>query len=317
MLKEVKVWLCLSAMMCVLMTMIGGYTRLTESGLSIVEWKPVTGIVPPISTSDWSNEFSKYQLSPEYKLINYNISTDEFKFIYLVEYTHRLMARVTGLIIIVPLLWFYISGKLHIKRDRRYILIPFLLLMQGFVGWCMVKSGLINIPYVNHFKLATHLILAVLLYSYILSLLFDCRFSIKRLTILSLVIVQVFFGGLVAGLDAGLIYNTFPLMEGNILPLEIVNLNYITFWQDAAAVQFIHRINAYITAIVVIYYAFAIRSHDKKSFWLVIATIFLQFMSGVMTLIMMVPISLGLLHQIGALILIGALLYSFRNREKY
>ena len=158
------VWLVVCCCMVALMVFIGGLTRLTNSGLSIVEWKPISGVIPPITDSEWAEEFAKYKTSPEYLKLNSHMVVGEFKFIFWLEFIHRFIARLTGLIYFLPLLYFYIKGKINVKSGGVYLLTLMLFAMQGFIGWYMVKSGLVNMPHVSHFRLAAHLIIAFFIY---------------------------------------------------------------------------------------------------------------------------------------------------------
>lgn len=240
--RVITKWLLLTCIMVIAMIIVGGITRLTGSGLSIVEWRPVTGILPPFSYDAWQDEFAKYQLCPEYNAVNYGMTLSEFKFIYLLEFIHRLLGRATGLIYILPLIYFYFKGIIKNRDILSYIIILLLFCVQGFMGWYMVKSGLVNHPSVSHFRLAFHLIIAVIIYyllfyklvkNYCDILLISSQTNLKLPLILciaslAMIYVQIFLGALVAGLDAGLIYNSFPLMGGNFIPTEIKD-NFLSF----------------------------------------------------------------------------------------
>jgi cytochrome c oxidase assembly protein subunit 15 len=307
--NSIKIWLIASAFMCILMVFIGGVTRLSNAGLSIVEWKPVTGLLPPLSNYAWEEEFSKYQKSPEYRIINTHMTLSEFKKIFLIEFIHRIAARLTGVIICIPLMFFYFSGRLPFAQNKSYLLIPLLLLAQGFMGWYMVKSGLKFKPYVSHFRLTAHLMLAVALYSIILWKLYQGKFrpSALGITALSVVYIQIFLGGLVAGLDAGLIYNTFPLMGESFVPEEYLALNVIDIIYDPASVQFLHRSMAYVVLICTIAFAYTIKNMAAI---FIVSAVLMQVITGVMTLVLVVPFSLALIHQFFAMILLTSIIYA-------
>jgi len=296
----VKIWLYASALLVLLMIFIGGLTRLSDAGLSIVEWKPITGIIPPISQNDWDVEYSKYQSSPEYKIINNHMLLSEFKKIFWLEFVHRLVARLTGLVICLPLLYFYFTKKLLFSKNKSHLLLPVFLLSQGLMGWYMVKSGLKDAPHVSHFRLAAHMMLAVALYSVIVHKIRKCVVTPLSATTLFLVYLQIFLGALVAGLDAGLIYNTFPLMGGDIVPLELYNS--VSVWSDPASMQFMHRSMAYVVMVVCLFFAY-----KNKSMAVVLVLVF-QVVTGILTLLYRVPIPVALLHQMGAMVLLTSVM---------
>lgn len=316
--------------MVIAMIIIGGITRLTDSGLSIVEWRPVTGILPPFSYDAWQAEFAKYQLFPEYNSVNYGMTLSEFKFIYLLEFIHRLLGRATGLIYVLLLMYFYFKGVIKNRDILSYIIILLLFCVQGFMGWYMVKSGLVNHPSVSHFRLAFHLIIAVIIYHLlfyklvknycdILLISSEINFNLPLiLCIASLAIIymQIFLGALVAGLDAGLIYNSFPLMGGNFIPTEIKD-NFLSFknWYDPVFVQFMHRLGAYsLSVIIVTLIIFLLKTKhptlNKVAFYLTIALL-LQLSTGVMTLLYYVPIIAASMHQFFAIVLLSMLIWCY------
>ncbi len=320
----IKYWLFTLCVLIIFIIMIGGYTRLTGSGLSITEWKPVTGVVMPISNDAWIKEFDKYKQSPEFEHINFMIDLLEFKKIYITEYFHRILGRVLFILYSLPLLYFVIKNYISIDERPRYIFALILILAQGAAGWYMVKSGLINDPHVSHFRLALHLLLAVLLYTILLwqffkssgeIILIPARTNISAIKVIALITIlilflQIIFGAFVAGLKAGLIYNQFPLMGESIIPDEI--------WQNGASlydpvfIQFIHRFGAYIATICVLLllikgYKLRITKLNRALFMLFLVLV-VQFVLGVVTLIYLVPTSLAIIHQVGAVILLSALL---------
>lgn len=321
-------WLILCCALVVIMVAIGGFTRLTHSGLSIVEWKPVSGIIPPLTETDWQEEFTKYKTSPEYKSHNYDISLSDFKFIFTVEFVHRLAGRITGLVFLFPFVLFLITGEIRKKYLPTYGIILLLLGLQGFMGWYMVKSGLVDLPHVSHFRLAFHLLLAVIIYSLLFWQLMLNSFDILLLPSnivlklpqsvfslsLTVLLIQIFLGGMVAGLDAGLVYNSFPLMGDSFIPPEVgfKTLSLASFY-DPVFIQFIHRINGYILALFILFLCRLLfqlnNSHLNKASYLLFAALVLQVLSGVITLLYSVPMSFALLHQLSSIILLSCLLW--------
>ena len=315
-------WLLFCACLVFLMVVIGGLTRLTESGLSIVEWKLVTGILPPLNETQWQEEFARYQTSPQYRNVNSGMDVAAFKSIYWLEYLHRLLGRLVGVAFFVPLLFFLARKRIPPQLRPRLVAIFLLGGMQGAIGWYMVKSGLIDMPMVSPLRLAFHLSLAFVLFALLLWSAYDCgvrrwqnssaglrKFS--SVTI-ALVLAQVILGALVAGLDAGLVYNSFPTMNGQWMPSEIAFLNpwWRNLWQNAATVQFMHRMGAYIVAVTLGIFAVKLMRNDrderlKKAGMVLLLLLAAQFTLGVLTLLYQVPVPLASLHQAFALILFG------------
>ncbi len=318
----VSYWLLCCSLMILCMVIIGGITRLTNSGLSIVEWKPVTGIIPPLSENDWDIEFSKYQTSPEFKLINNKMDLEAFKKIFWLEFFHRLAGRIIGLCFFIPAIFFWYYNKLTQKTKKSLLLITFIGLAQGFMGWYMVKSGLASTPYVSHFRLTFHLLLALAIFGLSLNEALRLYYNSKykenlasiNLVCIILTTIQIALGGLVAGLDAGLIYNTFPLMGEHIYPSEIFSENIGSYLSSPALVQFFHRVNACILSLVIFY--LAIKELNHKNYYSALTLtllIIFQFMLGVLTLIFQVPVFLGSLHQLFAFFLFGFLVIISRK----
>lgn len=316
--KTQERWLVASSVMVIIMIFIGGLTRLSGAGLSIVEWQPVTGILPPFSDSDWIIEFTKYKSSPEFKIINSDITIDGFKEIFWLEFIHRLAARITAAVICLPLIYFFISGGFSLKRDKKYLILPILIGLQGFMGWYMVKSGLIQNPNVSHFRLAIHLILAVILYHIIIALNNGHSFiNMKKFDflVIGIIYLQIFFGALVAGLKAGMIYNTFPLMGLDFIPPELLSCNGIyEILCDPASVQFIHRITAYILAILIIIKAIWLCTSNTIGSIVLLFILFTQIILGILTIIYSVPIGVALIHQMGAIILLTIMILTSGQR---
>ncbi len=325
--RNIRLWLLICSILVLCMIILGGYTRLTDSGLSIVEWKPVTGVVYPLNQSMWEQEFSKYQESPEYKFKNFNFTLQEFKQIYFVEYAHRLLGRILGIIFILPFFYFLIKKQLTKDLIKKLMVIFVLGGVQGAIGWYMVKSGLSNMPEVSQYRLALHLLMALLIYGLLIWNFFSLsksKLSITPhknllyipLTLLSLVVLQIFSGALVAGLNAGLIYNTFPLMDGQAVPvgLSIIEPWYLNFFENVTMVQFVHRTLGAIILFCAILLSpimlARVSAQKLKLAWVcLLFVVLMQFTLGVLTLLNAVPLSLGLLHQLGAIILFTNLLF--------
>ena len=321
-------WLRVMCAAIICMIFIGGLTRLTDSGLSITEWKPVTGILPPLNEAAWISEFDKYKQTPEYIQINNNMNLAEFKSIFWLEFIHRIAGRITGILYIFPLIYFLFNKTINSKKIYIYLIGLILLISQGIAGWYMVKSGLISAPCVSHFRLAIHLLLAIALYALLFWQLMresfykipiDIKTNLVPLNIglnicLILLFIQITFGAFVAGLDAGLVYNQFPLMGDSIIPNEITSGKFgLNSFYDPVFVQFIHRMLAYIVTIAILVTCLiGLKIQNlllSKSLVYLIITLILQIMVGILTLIYLVPIILALLHQIGAVILLSTLLW--------
>jgi cytochrome c oxidase assembly protein subunit 15 len=313
-----------------MMIMVGGATRLTHAGLSIVEWKPITGIIPPLTQAQWLEAFGSYKQFPEYKLVNRGMNLADFQFIYFMEYFHRLLGRMMGLWFMAPLAIFWIRNQLSFRLKVRSLIALFLGLSQGILGWYMVKSGLVKDPAVSHYRLTAHLLLAIGLYG----LLFWTALEIMRphvknsaelespliarLSFISCaaIMLTILYGGLVAGLKAGLIYNTFPLMEGQFIPDEWAFYDpiWLNFFENAALVQCIHRWLAISTSIFILYTSWITWSqssgkHTRTTGLIFGCTALIQVTFGVLTLLFHVPVGLGTLHQGMAVVLLSLGLY--------
>lgn len=317
--NKIKYWIATLIIIILFMIFLGGITRLTHSGLSITEWNPITGILPPLNKQQWLQEFAKYQATPEFKLINFDISFENFKSIYLMEYSHRVLGRFIGLFFFIPFIFFFYRFQLPSNIKKTLLLIGFLIIAQGFMGWYMVKSGLVNNPDVSHFRLAAHLGLALFILTlsvYIFTITsknniildnYSIKFKNYLLIISSLIFIQIIIGALVAGLDAGLVYNDFPLMNNKLLPDNFTN-NFLTFnLYDPGIIQFFHRIMAYIlfliAALVVIKTYLTNNIYLRKNCFRLFYLILLQILIGIITLLYNVPIYLGSIHQMVAVII--------------
>jgi len=328
----VRVWLLLVAMLIAIMVLVGGATRLTESGLSIVEWKPVTGALPPLNAAQWTEAFEGYKAIPQYRQLNSGMSLDEFKTIFWWEWSHRLLGRVIGFAYLLPFIWFLWRGILGAELRRRLWLIFGLGALQGAVGWWMVASGLSQRVEVSQYRLATHLVLALLIFAGIVWTLrrldqpvpsaASFRQKITAWVILVLTFIQLYLGALVAGLRAGRIYNTWPDIDGGFLP-PLAGLLFETPWwrnffENTLTVQFEHRMVAYaLFALSVLHAADVGLSRTGKreiegSLWLA-GAVALQATLGILTLLNEVPMGLALSHQAVAIcVLIFAVLQAER-----
>ena len=312
--RAVRLWLLVVAALIALMVVVGGATRLTESGLSIVEWKPVTGALPPLTEAQWSAAFEAYKTIPQYHALNAGMDLAQFKTIFWWEWSHRLLGRVIGMVYLLPFLYFLWRGALAAELKRRLWVIFGLGALQGAVGWWMVASGLSQRIEVSHDRLATHLVLALLIYAAIVwtlrrlgarePLAVSARLKITSLVLVVLTFVQLYLGALVAGLRAGLVYNTWPLIDGAFIP-EAARLWFDTPWwrnlfDNALTVQFEHRMTAYALVVLAILHALDARGAPRAAvsgaLWLV-AAIALQATLGILTLLNQVPIALALAHQ--------------------
>jgi cytochrome c oxidase assembly protein subunit 15 len=328
--KPIAIWLLVCCALVFAMVVVGGVTRLTHSGLSIVEWQPIVGTMPPLSQSDWDELFEKYHQTPQYKKINLGMSLDEFKYIFWWEYFHRLLGRVIGLAFFFPFLYFIakkaIDRPLGLKLTGIFILGG----LQGGMGWYMVKSGLVDNPHVSQYRLTAHLGLAFAIYAAMFWVALDLLYptgaslvnsktrSLRRFSIAltTLIFIMVLSGGFVAGIQAGLAYNTFPLMDGHIIPPELFMLEpwYLNFFDNMTTVQFDHRLIAWTLAILISIFWFKSRSvplsgSARLACTLLLVMLAVQISLGISTLLLVVPLSLAAAHQAGAVLLVTAALW--------
>jgi cytochrome c oxidase assembly protein subunit 15 len=314
--RAVRIWLLVVAGLIAAMVLVGGATRLTESGLSIVEWKPVTGAVPPLTEVQWEQAFRAYQAIPQYRQLNAGMSLSEFKTIFWWEWSHRLLGRVIGAVYLLPYLFFLWRGGMSGELKRRLWLIFGLGALQGAVGWWMVASGLSERTEVSQYRLATHLVLALLIFTAVVwtvrrladerPLVAPMRLKATSFALLMLTFVQLYFGALVAGLRAGLVYNTWPDIDGGFIPSG-ARLWFDTPWwrnlfENTLTVQFEHRMTAYALFVLAVLHALdAFRSRVgtpivNGASWVLAATT-VQATLGILTLLNQAPIGLALLHQ--------------------
>ena len=320
----VRWWLIAVAALIAVMVLVGGATRLTESGLSIVEWKPVTGTLPPLNEAQWVQAFEGYKAIPQYRELNAGMSLAEFKTIFWWEWSHRLLGRVIGAVYLLPFLYFLWRGALAAELKRRLWLIFALGALQGGVGWWMVASGLTQRTEVSQYRLATHLMLALIIFASIIWTLrrmtarpqpvVSRRLKVSAVALLVLTFVQLYFGALVAGLRAGRVYNTGPEIDGALIP-SAARLWFETPWwrnlfDNTLTVQFEHRMTAYALIMLALLHAIdATRSRAGAAVtggaWSLVAAIMLQAALGILTLLHQVPIDLALAHQATAMVVLA------------
>ena len=328
--KYLKLWLITLFLLIIIMVGVGGLTRLTDSGLSITEWELFTGILPPFNIDEWSFYFSEYKKIPEYQNINYNMTLDEFKIIFYWEYAHRLLARIVGLFSLIPLLIFSFKFRNNQFYSNKYYLIFLLICLQGFIGWYMVSSGLIKNNDVSHFRLSVHLTLALfilcLIFWFILDLFNTKRFQIKisnllLFFILVLIILQIILGAFLSGLDGGLIYNSWPDMNGVFFPSDVNMSDYLSsqLFYNASIIQFFHRITAYILLFFIIFlnYLFLKKKLNLSNILFFDFAIILQIFLGIITLVSGVEIRYASLHQLGSIfVLCSYLLILYKSSSQ-
>lgn len=315
-------WLASMYWIISIMIIIGGLTRLTDSGLSITEWQLFSGFLPPLNESDWKNYFNLYKEIPEFKLQNYSMTLQEFKVIFWWEWIHRFLGRLMGISFLIPL--FFFSFKIGFKKLMSLYLIFFLICFQGFIGWYMVSSGLIDRVDVSHFRLSIHLIIAFLILSLILWNYFNLKyisFHNKKLNFfipfifLILIFFQIIIGAFVSGMDAGNIYNSWPLMGSTYFPndSEIINLFNLSAFSDPSLVQFMHRNLAYMIFIFYLYILIKIYKNKLFKFFFSInllgLLLIIQIILGVLTLTHGAHIVLASMHQISSIFLVSSSVY--------
>jgi cytochrome c oxidase assembly protein subunit 15 len=313
----VRFWLILTAALIFAMVMVGGATRLTESGLSITQWKPLTGVVPPLNAADWQAEFARYREIPQFAKMNSDMTLEGFKTIFWWEWSHRLLARALGLVFVVPALAFFATGRLKGRLGARVLLATGLLALEPIVGWWMVVSGLSQRTEVAQERLALHLLIAAAVFGTLIYAAVGLgarkavpgarRFVAPAHLLAALVFVQLGAGALVAGLRAGLIYNTWPLMDGRFVPAGVFS-NVSAIWDDVTTSQFDHRVLAYVVVASALALALWARTQGgalARRAAIVAGAAVLQAALGIVTLVMVVPLHAALAHQAFALILFG------------
>jgi len=331
-------WLLTGCVLIVLMVVIGGITRLTQSGLSMVKWEPIMGTIPPLSDKEWNEVFELYKQSPEYLHYNTHFTLSDFKSIYFWEYLHRLIARIIGLIFIIPCVIFWIKGYFSPRLKKQVLIIFALGAFQGVLGWVMVKSGLVERPHVSHYRLAAHLITALGLMVYIFWVAMTIKFEViseskPRIRqfvkwIIAIIVLQLIYGAFVAGLKAGLMYNTFPKMGSEWIPSSFSSTikldGFSSIFESGGIVQFIHRIIAYIIVVFVLVIAFKSKKEklspmQQLALTAMVSLVIVQCTLGIFTVLYVVPVFLGVLHQFVAILLLIAsffFLYTLTTSKK-
>lgn len=326
--RQIANWLLLCALVIFGMIVLGGVTRLTNSGLSMVEWRPLVGIIPPVTETQWLEVFDKYKQFPEYQKVNLGMSLDEFKFIFYFEYAHRVLGRLIGVLYLLPFLYFWYRGRVRSGLMPSLVVLFAMGGLQGLLGWFMVKSGLVDDPKVSQYRLTAHLGLAVAIYGAILwvalGLLFgagtrpdQARLSRWGLWLCGLIFLMILSGGLVAGTRAGYAFNTWPLMGTSFFPPGLYGMEpaWLSAFEDLGTVQFNHRMFAYLLIVLVAGFALValrsgIRPAARTGVFLLLGALLLQVLLGISTLLLKVPVSLGAAHQGGAVLLLSAALYT-------
>ncbi len=327
--RQIAGWLLICAAVIFGMILLGGVTRLTNSGLSMVEWRPLMGVVPPLSEEAWQASFEKYKQFPEYRKVNLGMTLHEYKSIFMYEYLHRMLGRLIGVIFLLPMLYFAIRGRIRPGLMPKLLVLFFLGACQGLLGWYMVKSGLVDNPRVSQYRLTAHLGLAFAIYAYMVWLALDLlspqgvaaggalrRCAGWALGLVGVVYLMILSGGLVAGTRAGFAYSTWPLMGTSFIPpgLYAGTPAWLDAFEDITTIQFNHRMLAYLVFVLVMAFAAVVwqRTAERKirvALALMVATLLLQVTLGISTLLLHVPLYLAAAHQGGAVLLLSATLY--------
>jgi cytochrome c oxidase assembly protein subunit 15 len=335
--KSVIIWLLSGCLLLFAMVVVGGITRLTNSGLSMTDWHLVTDTFPPLTEDKWSQAFEEYKKFPEYQKINIHndFTLSDYKFIYFWEWFHRFIGRIIGLVFLIPFLYFLIKKRLSNETIKKCVVLLGMGAFQGFLGWFMVRSGLIDNPDVSHFRLALHLTFAFITFAYTLWVSLDLIYPNKNEVVLPLrkiarislvfLVIQIIYGGFVAGMNAGLIHNHWPMMSDGQFLHESVLLEKDTWFErlteGKSGVQFVHRTLAYVVVglILFLFYKgkkYSLTQQQKNGLNSLVVIVFIQFTLGVFTLLYSVPLWLGLTHQVVAFFLLTAMTYSLHRLSK-
>lgn len=333
--RQVAAWLILCAAVIFGMILLGGVTRLTHSGLSMVEWRPLMGIIPPLTEQAWLEVFEKYRQFPEYQKINRGMSLDAFKSIFMYEYLHRVLGRLIGVLFFFPMLYFALKGRIRAGMMPKLWGLFLLGACQGLLGWYMVKSGLVDDPHVSQYRLTAHLGLAVLIYAWMLWLIYDLltlsprpgqmRGGVARwgLVLVGLVYLMILSGGLVAGTRAGFAFSTWPLMGSSFIPPGLYSGDpaWLDAFEDITAIQFNHRMFAYLLFVLIHGFAFFLwrrlgTFRAKVACVCLVLALWLQVTLGIKTLLLHVPVSLAAAHQGGAVVLLSAMLFAAHTARR-
>jgi len=327
--RAIGIWLMACCVTIFAMVVLGGVTRLTGSGLSMVEWEPIVGVVPPRSETEWHEAFELYKQYPEYRIKNLHLDLDGFKSIFYFEWAHRLLGRLIGVVFAVPFLYFLLRGRIDRSLAPRLLTLFVLGGLQGLMGWYMVKSGLVDVPHVSQYRLTAHLTLAIAIYAYMFWLALDLLLperaaatshpSLARQAfgLLAFTLLTIVSGGFVAGLKAGFAFNTFPLMNGRWIPENVLYLQpaWRNLFENMATVQFDHRLLATsLAATVIVFWARGRRRvtapRQRLALNLLLLAVVVQVSLGIATLLLVVPIPLAAAHQAGAVLLLTAALFA-------
>ena len=333
--KKVIYWLLLGCILIFVMVVVGGITRLTHSGLSISNYKLISGTIPPMNDIEWQDAFDLYKQYPEYQKLNYNFTLQDFKDIYFWEWLHRVIGRAIGLVFIIPFVYFLIKKQLSKPTIKKSVILLILGGFQGFLGWYMVKSGLVDNPDVSHYRLSAHLTTAFITFAYsfwvALDLIFPSKKTIEKgfrnlLRIcLVVIIIQIIYGAFVAGLDAGFIHNHWPMMSEGKFMHETVYIEQDpvinNFIEGKSGVQFVHRILAYIIVVLVFIIwrkarKMNVSKYQSNGIYSLVIILAIQFLLGVFTILLQVPVWLGVAHQIGAFFLLSAMTFTLHRFSK-
>ncbi|MBN9047242.1 MAG: COX15/CtaA family protein [Rhizobiales bacterium] len=330
--RLVRWWLYAVFVVLIAIVMVGGATRMTGSGLSITEWQPIHGVIPPLNTAEWQEEFAKYKQIPQYEEINKGMSLADFQYIFWWEWTHRLLARFVGFLVAVPLIFFWATGRL--KGGLKYRMLGLLALggLQGAIGWWMVSSGLSKLTSVSQYRLAIHLTMACIIITAVFYIARGLAVyserpaerSVQRFAgwLVVAVLAQIYLGGLVAGLHAGLTYNTWPLMDGSFIPGGLFTQSpwWRNLFENPKTVQFVHRMFAYTVLVLALMHAFQVQAraphttHARRAV-LLVCLVLVQAALGIATLLMSVPLHLGLTHQFVALMVLSFTVAHWRGTK--
>jgi cytochrome c oxidase assembly protein subunit 15 len=333
--KKVIYWLLTGCTLIFIMVIVGGITRLTHSGLSISNYKLISGTIPPTNALQWNEAFDLYKQYPEYQKLNYNMTIDEFKDIYFWEWIHRVIGRFIGLVFVIPFVYFLVRKQLTKSTIKKCLILLAMGGFQGFLGWFMVKSGLVDKPDVSHYRLAMHLTTAFLTFAYTFWVALDLIFPLKKQVNTSfrnlirvglvILVVQIIWGAFVAGLDAGWIHNHWPLMNDGELIHQSVTTEQEPLWRNfiegKSGVQFVHRYLAYIVVGIIGFIWFKARKNkttmlQQKGINLLLILVGVQFVLGVLTLVLFVPVWLGVLHQVTAFFLLATMTFTLHRYSK-
>jgi heme a synthase len=325
--KVVMIWLLIFAFIVSFLVVFGGFTRLTRSGLSIVEWNPINGTVPPMAQHEWEAEFAKYQQTPEYIQINTAMTLDEYKYIFYIEWFHRFIARFAGLVFAIPAFYFLFRKTIPFKEFSIYFTMGMLFIAQAFMGWFMVASGLVDRPAVSHFRLTAHLLLALTLFSLAIWTATGHKFGFHdtsrkvkwslptKLAVFSfaILVIQIAYGGMTAGLKAGHVSDTWPLMFGKWIPPNLFN-SWVNLFETPQTIVFFHRWFAWLGIILVPFVIYIVKKQNypadiTKGLWWLFGVVVLQITLGVWTVLSYVNITIALIHQANAIVLLGLAVY--------